>query len=131
MHRRRVVCATLAGGVLLLSGCSIIRGTTDVPTEGDLWVRNNTGTDRTIDVVIRDDDQETVISETFELSPADTDGDLERVTAVVDLGATYFVEANANGLRGEYEWEAAGSRRILDIFVESDDIRFGVDAFEG
>ena len=131
MHRRRVVRATLAGSVLLGAGCSSIRPTTDVPNEGDLWVRNHTETDRTIGLVIRDDDQETVFSETFALSPADTDGDSDWVSAVVDLGETYFVEAESNELRGEYEWEAAGSRGILDIFVENDDIRFGVDAFEG
>ena len=131
MHRRQFLSATLAGGGLLFAGCSSIRGTTEVPTEGDLWVRNITEIDRRIDVVIRDDDQETVFSTELELSPDDTDDDLERVIAIVDLGATYFVEASADEHRGEYEWDAAVSRGILYIFIEEDDIPFAVDAFEG
>lgn len=130
MNRRGVLKATSAGGVLLLSGCLDTRIRPALPQEGTVRIRNRTDTGRTVEVQITNEVGATFVSETYAVSPRDTEGAEVSERILVDTGVTYSVDVSTDDRQRGYEWDVREETGSLHVTIREADIEFAVEPFE-
>ncbi|MDR5674705.1 hypothetical protein RH858_16400 [Halalkaliarchaeum sp. AArc-GB] len=130
MNRRRLLASGAAGGVMLLAGCLDTRIRPALPEEGTVRIRNRTDSSRTVEIQITNEVGATFVSETYTVSPRDTEGSEVSERVLVDTDVTYSVNVSTDDRQRDYEWDVREETGSLQVTIRETDIEFAVEPFE-
>lgn len=130
MNRRTFLISSSTLPLIGSAGC-VSRISSVEGNYADVWVINSTESEQTATVTMTDEADDTVLSESYVLTPEQTDGSTVRETEIARVNQTYNLEVSADGLEETYEWDVPGQPGVMNISIKSDKILFRFEPAEG